>query len=291
MNTLLGKCIGSGACAEVFEWGKDKAIKLFRSNTDENAINKEYNNAVTVWKNGLPTYRPYEKVELEGRLGIIYERIYGQTLMDRFLKNNFPDKIKTSITNNDAHLLDYKYNETRTTARILYNIHQNSIPEMSNQAEMIKGMIWRAAYLTQEEKQYICKIIDKLPSKNSLCHGDPNPRNFIIRDGKPVIIDWMNATIGNPAADIAEYIIMVRYATLPPEIDNSFGAYFNGIKESVIQTFIDEYIKLSNMKYEEIEQWILPVMAGKLSTDALSDEDKKLLGEDVRKKLQNVCLH
>lgn len=286
MNSLLGKCIGSGGCSEVFEWGDDKAIKLFRSNTNEYAVNKEYNNMIAAWKSGLPTYRPYEKVELEGRLGIIYERINGQTVMDRFLQGNISsDNVTRSFNDNDKILMDDKNNDIRIIARVLNDIHQKSISGMPDQKEMIKDRISRAAYLTQEEKQYIGRIVDNLPSKDSLCHGDPNPGNFIIREGKPVIIDWMNATTGNPAADIAEYIIMIKYAVLPAEIPNSFCDSFNAIRELVIQTFLDEYIKLSNMEYREIEEWMLPIMAGKLSADAISDKEKKILVEEVRRKL------
>lgn len=286
MNSLLGKRIGSGGCSEVFEWGEDKAIKLFRSNINEYAVNREYNNMIAAWKSGLPTYRPYEKLELEGRLGIIYERINGQTLMDRFLQENIaPNNIPIPLNDKDKLLIDYKDNDIRITARVLNHIHQKRISGIPNQAEMIKSRISCAAYLTQEEKQYICRIVDNLPPKDLLCHGDPNPGNFIIRDGKPVIIDWMNATIGNPAADIAEYIIMIKYAILPSETPNSFCNFFNTIRELVIQIFLDEYIKLSNMEYEEIEQWMVPVMAGKLSADAISDEEKRILVEEVRKKL------
>jgi len=286
MNPLLGKCIGSGGCSEVFEWGDDKAIKLFNFNTNEYAVNREYNNMIAAWKSGLPTYRPYEKVELEGRLGIIYERINGQTIMDRFLQGNIAlNNITRPLNDNDKLLIDYKDNDIRITARVLNDIHQKKIPGIPNQVEMIKDRISRAAYLNQEEKQYIYTIVDNLPSKDSLCHGDPNPGNFIISDGMPVIIDWMNATIGNPAADIAEYIIMIKYCVLPPEIPNSFCDFFNTIRELVIQTFLDEYIKLSNMEYGEIEQWMVPVMAGKLSADAISDKEKKILVEEIRKRL------
>lgn len=292
MNSLLGKRIGSGGCSEVFEWGDDKAIKLFRSNTNEYAVNIEYNNMIAAWKSGLPTYRPYEKVELEGRLGIIYERINGQTLMERLIQGNIaPNNITSPLNDNDKLLIDYKDNDIRITARVLNDIHQKRISGMPNQDEMIKDRISRAAYLTQEEKQNICRIVDNLPSKDSLCHGDPNPGNFIIRDGKPVIIDWMNASIGNPAADIAEYITMIKYAVLPPEIPNSFCDFFDSIRDLVIQTFLDEYIKLSNMAYREIEQWMIPVMAGKLSADAISDKEKKILVEELRKKLKSVYFH
>lgn len=278
MNSLLGKCIGSGACSEVFEWGTDKAIKLFRSNTNEYAVNKEYNNMIAAWKSGLPTYRPYEKVELEGRIGIIYEKIDGQTLMDRLIQENITSSnISSDLDDND--------NDIRITARVLNDIHQKRISGMPNQKEMIKNGILRAAYLTQEEKQCICRIVDDLPSKDLLCHGDPNPGNFIVKDGKTFIIDWMNASIGNPAADIAEYIIMIRYVALPPEVPNSFCEFFDEIRELVIKIFLDEYIKLSNMKYEEVEQWMVPVMAEKLSFDGICDKEKKILVQEIRKRL------
>lgn len=277
MNSLLGKCIGSGGCSEVFEWGDDKAIKLFRSNTDEYAVNKEYNNMIVAWKSGLPTYRPYERIELEGRLGIIYQKIDGQTLMDRLIQENITcNNISSAFNDND--------NDIRITARVLNDIHQKRISGMPNQKEMIKDRISCAAYLTQEEKQCICRIVDNLPSKDLLCHGDPNPGNFIIKDGKTFIIDWMNASIGNPTADIAEYIIMVKYSVLPPEIENGFFQSFNAIRDLAIQIFLDEYIKLSNMKYEEVEQWMVPVMAEKLA-DGIPDKEKKILAEEIRKKL------
>lgn len=157
--------------------------------------------------------------------------------------------------------------------------------------EMLKGSISRATYLTQEEKQFIYKVLDKLPTKNSICHGDPNPGNFLIRDGKPVIIDWMNATIGNPAADIAEYIILMKYAILPPETPNSIVNFFNVARGFILEIFLDEYMKLSDMEYEEIDQWMLPVMAGKLSADGICDEEKKVLVEVVRKNLLSIYFH
>ncbi|CAM4442637.1 hypothetical protein PAXY110619_15315 [Paenibacillus xylanexedens] len=60
--------------------------------------------------------------------------------------------------------------------------------------------------------------LDQLPMKQQLCHGDPNPGNILLRDHDAIIIDWNNASTGNPEADLAEYIIMIRYAILPPHL-------------------------------------------------------------------------
>lgn len=286
MNSLIGNRIGSGGCSEVFEWEDDKVIKLFRSNTNEYAISKEYKNSVAAWKSGLPTYKPYEKVEVDGRLGIIFERVYGDTIMDRFL--NQSADISLPLTDEAMRRLDYEDNDIRITAQTLFEIHKKSIPEMPKQAEMMKESISRASYLTQEEKQRISELVDHLPSKNCLCHGDPNPGNFFMNAGKPVIIDWMNATTGNPASDIAEYIIMIKYSVLPPEVPDRFVTFLDAVRELTIKIFLDEYTKLSGMKYEEIDPWMLPMIAGKLSTDAISDKEKNILVEVVRKKLKEI---
>lgn len=78
MNTFVGKKIGEGACSEVFEWGDgSRIVKVAKPNTDRHAIQSEFHNTLIAWENGLPAPRPYEVVEIEGRPGIVFERIYG----------------------------------------------------------------------------------------------------------------------------------------------------------------------------------------------------------------------
>jgi thiamine kinase-like enzyme len=119
-----------------------------------------------------------------------------------------------------------------------------------------------------------------------LCHGDPNPGNIIIKnDGKAIMIDWMNASIGSPEADLAEYIIMMRYAVLPSYLSNRFAEIFDSIRESIIHVFMDEYTKHSGMTYADVSPWITPVAARKLSADAISDDEKQQLLKEIRKSL------
>lgn len=287
MNSLIGKRIGVGGNSEVFEWEKDKALKLFYSDMDEYGVNKEFNNIKLAWKNGLPTYMPYEQIVISGRLGIIYEKIEGQTFMELLLKEyDSGISINLPLSDEDKSLIDTKDNLIRLTAKILYDIHKKVIPEFPDQTETLKWHIFSAPYLTEHEKEKINNIVDNLPKKSFLCHGDPNPGNFIMREGKPLIIDWMNASSGNPAADIAEYIVMMRYAVLPEGLPESFAHYFNNIREFLIEIFLDEYIKLSGMKYEEIDAWLLPIMCVKLKASAICKKEKDILLNCIREKLK-----
>lgn len=286
MNVKMGSKISEGACAEVFEWeDSKKVIKLAKTNTDHQAMQKEYYNSKVAWDNGLSVPQPFELVDINGRPGIVFERLYGETLMERFVKQflvqaDTEDKIK-----------EFNYQDTtRITARILSEIHSKSIHNMPSQREGIKSSINPVNHLTASEKKLVIDILNNIPIKQQLCHGDPNPNNIFIIDGKPILIDWMNCSIGNPEADLAEYIIMIRFAILPTYIPSKLVSYFNLIREEIINVFIDEYTKLSDITSEDIDDWIIPIASRKLSADGIIEDEKKLLVNEIRRRLKNITI-
>lgn len=282
MIVKLGSKISEGACAEVFEWeNNEKIIKLAKTNTDRQAMRTEYLNSQVVWDNGLAVPQPFELVDVDGRPGIVFERIYGETLFDRFVKQF----LSPSGTEDNIKGFNFK-DTTQITARILSEIHSKSIQNMSSQREAIIYSIMRVNYLTTSEKELVVDILNNIPIKQQLCHGDPNPNNVFIRDGKALLIDWMDASIGNPEADLAEYIIMIRFAILPTYIPSKMVDYFNSIREEIIKVFIDEYTKLSDITFEEIDAWITPIAARKLSSDGIIEDEKKLLVDEIRRRLK-----
>ncbi|AJS58872.1 phosphotransferase family protein [Paenibacillus sp. IHBB 10380] len=279
MGIKLGLKIGEGGCSEVFELeDSSKLIKLAKANTDYDAMSREYQNNVIAWEKGLSVARPYELLEIDGRPGIVFERIHGETLMERFLTQALNQMTSTSDINGE---------DIRLTARILSEIHNVSDARLSSsQRENITYSIHSVGYLTLLEKESIISILESLPSKQVLCHGDPNPGNFMkSSDGKAVAIDWMNASIGNPEADLAEYIIMIRYAILPSHFPSRVTEFFDSIRESIINIFMDEYTELTGISYNEVYPWFIPVAARKLSADAISEDEKNLLIQEIRRNL------
>ncbi|MDP5274243.1 aminoglycoside phosphotransferase family protein [Chengkuizengella axinellae] len=281
MSSKLGNKISEGSCSEVFEWeGSHKVIKLAKENIDFETMNREFINNKMAWDHKLPVARPFELLEINGRPGIVYERIYGKPLLERFLGHLMVDiNQKVDLNGGDIPLI----------ARTLGEIHNNSnINLPASHREDLKYLINSVQYLTKEEKENVISILDSLPTKQLLCHGDPNPDNFLIGDdGKAVVIDWMNASIGNPEADVAEFIVMIKYAILPPEIPSQVSEYFYSIREELIQIFMEEYTNLTGITYDEIIPWLTPMAARKLYTaDALLEEEKKLLVEVIRKDLE-----
>lgn len=284
MSTKLGNKISEGVSAEIFEWeDNEKIIKLAKIKTDRLAMLTEYLNSQAAWSNGLPVPQPFELVDVNGYPGIVFERIYGETLMERFVNQLL------SLSNTEDKRRKFNYEDMiGITAKILSTTHRKSIQNMPPQRESIIYSIKHAEYLTTSEKKLVVDILNSIPIKQQLCHGDPNPNNILIRDNKALLIDWRYASIGNPEADLAEYIIMIRYAALPTNISSEITNYINSIREEIIKVFIDEYTKLSDITSEDIDSWIIPMAACRLSASIIPNAEKKLLVGEIRRRLRNI---
>jgi thiamine kinase-like enzyme len=281
MQNKLGNKIAEGGCSEVYEWENgDKVVKLAKANTDIHAMRREFNCNQVAWDLGLPVARPYELIDIDGRTGIVFERIDGEPLIGRLMKQIFQNIQVSEILESNENEADL-----RITAQILSRIHSHSDMTMPSQRESITYSIRNVNYLTDDEKLEVIDRLEQLPLKQQLCHGDPNPGNILIRDGKPVIIDWMDASTGNPEADLAEYIVMMRFAVLPPEVPSVALEYFDSMRESIIAIFLEEYMQTSNVTLEDIDPWILPIAVTKLNADAIAEEEKQILIQEIRRRL------
>lgn len=71
-----------GNTAEVIEYGKGKVCKLFYEGYPKELVRLEYRNAKAMYQEKLPVPKAYRIIKMNNRIGIIYERIYGLSLME-----------------------------------------------------------------------------------------------------------------------------------------------------------------------------------------------------------------
>jgi aminoglycoside phosphotransferase (APT) family kinase protein len=282
----LGRKIGEGGCAEVYEWEDgSKVIKLAKSNTSAYELSIELRNNQAVWEQGLPVPRPYGLVDVAGRPGAIFERIAGESMMERFTAKLMQPKQQDQSEGNAWDWDPDMRADIAKMAELMHSIHQHAVPGLPSQMDEMMNRIRHGHCLNDGEKETVIERLKQLPQKERLCHGDLNPGNIMIRDGEYVVIDWMNATTGTPEADIAEYIVMIRYGVLPPELPESAIAVFDAVREAFIQLFMEVYTQISGMTYAEIEPWLVPVAARKLSTDAIGAKEKQILTAAIRRQI------
>src|SRR5215208_6941645 len=74
--------VGRGFCSDVYAWGEGRVLKLFHGWVARDLADYEFAVTRAVHAAGLPVPAAYELVEVEGRTGIVFERIDGVSLLE-----------------------------------------------------------------------------------------------------------------------------------------------------------------------------------------------------------------
>src|SRR5437870_2394275 len=77
-----GELIGTGRTAEVYAWGRGEVVKLYFSWWPQENIEYEAKIARAVVEAGVPAPKVGDILQVEGRTGLIYERIDGRSMLD-----------------------------------------------------------------------------------------------------------------------------------------------------------------------------------------------------------------
>ncbi len=79
--SAAGRLLGYGRTAQIFLWGDDQIIKLFREDWPLHLVEEEARISKAVHETGLPVPGVEGILELDGRRGIVYERVEGRTML------------------------------------------------------------------------------------------------------------------------------------------------------------------------------------------------------------------
>ena len=265
----IGKIIGQGRTAEVFEWEKDKILKHYKSGLPKIAIENEYEISANISEQLNLVPKVYELIEINSRNGIVYEKINGITMMKVIASK--PWRVKK---------------EAQRLAELHKLIQQRVEFKLPCLKERLKDTISRVELLKDDVKTKLYKYIDELEDSDILCHGDFHPDNIMITSNGEKIIDWMTATKGNPLADIARTSVMFKFAVVPIK-SYMEKQIVNFIRNRFYLEYLKHYIKLTGVKIEQIEQWELPVAAARL-TEWLPENEIKDLLEFVNMEIRKI---
>ncbi|MGD8793180.1 MAG: phosphotransferase [Anaerolineae bacterium] len=196
----LGEPIARGRTAEIYAWGEGQILKLFHDWFDEAAIDYESRLARAVHRTGLPVPAVGEIIEFEGRRGLIYERVDGPTMLAQLVSR--PWRLAGSA---------------RCLAQLHAEMHSCDIEaDLPAQHRRLEDKIGQAPILSHALREQRLGELATLPAGQRLCHGDFHPGNVILAGGGPVVIDWIDVTLGNPLADVARTSVLFLGARAGP---------------------------------------------------------------------------
>lgn len=191
-----GKMIGIGNTACVYEWEEGKVLKLFNLNYPEASIEKEFHNAMVIADLDFAKPKVYEIISYEDKKGIIYDRVYGESLLDWVMKTGDVHKCASYMSTLHKAIL------------------KNKVSNIPNYKDFLKSSITNAS-LTIDKHNEMLQMINTLADGDALCHGDFHPGNILLSGEEAYIIDFMNICCGNFLYDVARTVYLVEYTPVP----------------------------------------------------------------------------
>ena len=102
------------------------------------------------------------------------------------------------------------------------------------------------------------------PGTGRLCvtHGDFHPGNILLTPGRAVVIDWIDASLGNPLADVARTTVIALGAAASSQVPNAALKFFLRLFHTV---YLRCYFQLLPGGEAEYRRWLPVVAAARLS--------------------------
>ncbi|PJZ75591.1 aminoglycoside phosphotransferase family protein [Leptospira neocaledonica] len=261
-----GKSLAIGRSAEISEYGPDKILKLFLKEIPASEIETEYSNSVIVFSAGATSMKCYEKVKIGDRQGLIFDRLDGVSL------TKLPDKKPLTFFSLSKILADLHFGLHKKQAKKLKDIRSEAVKVLSKEP---------LSFLSKDEKKIAKQFIENLPEGSSVLHLDFHPENVIVTKNSFVIIDWMTALKGDPAADVASTFFLFQDAELWPGTPFLKVLFYTVVRKFILKGYLKRYLSVSGMDWKDIEKWRLPVLIFRLGLWNIESE-RAALQEEIR---------
>ncbi len=257
MKEIPSAPIAQGRTAEIFVWDDDHILKLYLDWCPSNWVEYESRIAHAVHDAGIPTPAAGEIVEVNGRRGLIYERVEGISMLQDL--NSHPWTLV-------KHAL--------SLAELQIKIHRQSIPGLPSYKEQLQHAISRTPHLSEVLRDRYLHQLETLPDGESLCHGDFHPGNILITGTGPVVIDWMTACSGCRWADVARTSLLLTIG--PKGAANLVSPLLLFAIRFFHRVYINRYLKTMPDKENELKRWAPVIAAARLNEDIAPERNALL---------------
>jgi aminoglycoside phosphotransferase (APT) family kinase protein len=183
----LGDLVARGTRSSVHAYGRGAVVKVPDPATPASWILSEAQYAEAVRAAGAPAPRLLGIEQISGRAASVWERVEGASMWQ--------------------HVID-RPRRSAELGRLLADVQMALFelvppPTLPSQRDRLVSKIrWSAATVDAS----LARALDLLPARAippRVCHGDLHPSNILLGQDGPTLVDWFDASRGDPVADVA----------------------------------------------------------------------------------------
>jgi aminoglycoside phosphotransferase (APT) family kinase protein len=198
---LLGDLVARGTRSSIHAYGRGAVIKVPHPSTPPGWIHFEAEYAEAARDAGAPVPRLLGIEVMSGRPASVWERVEGTSMWQRVIdRPKLSSELGRLLADIQCALFEFVPPVT------LPSQHDRLVSKIRRSAATVDASVSRAL-----------ELLPPGARSSRLCHGDLHPSNVILGDDGPMIVDWFDASRGDPIADIARtFVTLLGDGTTSP---------------------------------------------------------------------------
>jgi hypothetical protein len=244
--------LAAGRMAEVFVVDDERVVKLDRQ--EWNGVSAFESDVITRLAGaGLPVARSHGVIIIDGRCGVLLDRLYGRSLL--------PVVLETPQNGLDSLAEQFAALQAMINATVI-----DGLPDLVGR---LGGEIEKSGLPSELISELSELLIQLDVGMRGVCHYDLHPDNVIVTATGWIVIDWLGAASGPPVADLARTLLLGSQIADPRLSEfmravRRHGLRHHGVAEAACDAWIRvaAAARLAEGFTEESAAWLRTVAAG-----------------------------
>ena len=204
--------IAKGANGAVYRYDAETIVKTYFAKDALPEIKQERENARRAFVLGINTAIPYGIVRVGDGYGTVTE-LLNATSVTKLIRNNPEDMSEAA-----KYYIDMLKNIHST------EVEDGEVPDMKETALAWADFI--ADHIPAEQGRKLRALIEAVPKRNTLMHGDYHTNNIMVQNGEPLLIDMDTLCMGHPVFELGSmFNAFVGYSELNHQNMMDFFGY------------------------------------------------------------------
>ena len=221
--------IAKGANGAVYRYDDETLIKTYFAKDALPEIKQERENARRAFVLGINTAIPYGIVRVGDGYGTVTE-LLNAVSVSKLIRNN-PDDLAEAV----------KYYVDMLKSIHAIEAEEGALPDMKETSLAWADFV--APHLSAEKAEKLRTLIEAVPAKNTLMHGDYHTNNIMVQNGEPLLIDMDTLCMGHPVFELGSmFNAFVGYSELDHQVTMNFFGYTHETAEKFWNMALKMYL-------------------------------------------------
>lgn len=260
--TAAGALVAHGRSADVYEYGDAHVVKVFHATWPAAAVDREIRDTASAYHLGLSPVRCYGEIEVDGRRGVVLDRVRGRAL--------------TTVAERNPLLLPRVGRELAAIHARLHATVASTYPDVRELAAILVDTSPFGAF-TAGERAGIRTHLAALPEGEAPLHLDFHPMNVFEHHDGHAVIDWQSTATGDPAADVAMTRLLFTEAELFPGASRFQILLYGAGRRAMGAFYLREYLRRTGMDIARVDRWTTAARVLRLGLLDIESERERMV--------------